>query len=63
MANYLVFCMEKKERREHKIITENRQATLDKRETSWQQLADKLENGEDGIYNILNHDRGKAVLL
>ena len=55
--------MEKKERREHKIITENRQATLDKRETSWQQLADKLENGEDGIYNISNHARGKAVLL
>lgn len=62
LANYLIFCMEKKERREHKIITENRQITLNKRETSWQGLAEKLETGEDGIYNMSNQ-RGKATLL
>lgn len=55
--------MEKKERLSHKITTENRQATIDKRETSWQQLAEKLDNGDDGIYNISNHARGKALLL
>lgn len=53
--------MEKKERREHKIITENRQVTLNKRETSWQALAEKLENGEDGIYNLANNKRS-AIL-
>ena len=63
LADYLIFCMEKKERLSHKITTENRQATIDKRETSWQQLAEKLENGDDGIYNISNHTRGKALLL
>ena len=63
LADYLIFCMEKKERLSHKITTENRQATIDKRETSWQQLAEKLDNGDDGIYNISNHARGKALLL
>lgn len=53
MGTYLVECMEKQERREHKILTENRLATINKRETSLEGLISQFENGEDGIYNLL----------
>lgn len=54
LANYLVFCMEKEERKQRKIITDNRLTTINKRETSYEGLVAKFENGEDGIYNILD---------
>ena len=56
-ADYLIFCMEKQEKKEKKILTENRLATINKRETSYENLASKFENGEDGIYNIVNEDK------
>ena len=31
LANYLILCMEKQERREKKILTENRMVTVNKR--------------------------------
>ena len=54
LANYLVFCMEKEERNQKKIMTDNRKMTINKRETSFEGLISKFENGEDGIYNILD---------
>lgn len=57
LANYLVFCMEKEEKKEKKILTENRLTTVNKRETSYEGLISKFENGEDGIYNILDDNK------
>ena len=57
LADYLCFCMEKKEKQEKKILTENRLATVNKRETSFEGLVSKFENGEDGIYNILDSNK------
>lgn len=57
LADYLVFCMEKEEKKEKKILTENRLATVNKRETSFEGLISQFENGEDGIYNILNDSK------
>lgn len=57
LADYLVLCMEKKEKQEKKILTDNRMSTVNKRETSFQGFADKLENGEDGIYNFITNDK------
>ena len=57
LADYLVFCMEKKEKKEKAILTENRLATVNKRETSFEGLASQFENGEDGVYNIANPDK------
>ena len=34
LADYLILCMEKQEKKEKKILTENRLATVNKRETS-----------------------------
>lgn len=57
LADYLIMGMDRQERRERKIITENRKVTIDKRETSFEGLVTKFENGEDGIYNILNENK------
>ena len=49
--------MEKQERKERKILTDNRMATINKRETSFEGLIGQLENGEDGIYNLVTNDK------
>lgn len=50
-------CMEKKERKERQILTENRLSTVNKRETSFEGLVSQLESGEDGIYNFINENK------
>lgn len=57
LADYLILCMEKQEKKEKKILTENRMATVNKRETSYEGLVSQLENGEDGIYNLMSNDK------
>ena len=59
LADYLILCMEKQERKEKKILTENRMTTVNKRETSYEGLASQLENGEDGIYNLMNENKNQ----
>ena len=62
LADYLVLCMEKQEKKEKKLLTENRMTTVNKRETSYEGLVSQLENGEDGIYNLLG-DNNKNVIF
>jgi hypothetical protein len=57
MADYLVYCMEKQERKEKKILTDNHMQTVNKRETSFEGLVAQLENGEDGIYGLVKEDK------
>ena len=59
LADYLVLCMEKQEKKERKLLTENRMATVNKRETSFEGLVSQLENGEDGIYNMMSNDKNQ----
>ena len=56
LADYLVLCMEKQEKREKKILTENRLATINKREVSLEGLASQFENGEDGFYGLVKEN-------
>ena len=49
--------MEKQERKERKLLTDNRLATVNKRETSFEGLVSQLENGEDGIYNMITNNK------
>ena len=49
--------MEKQERKEKRILTENRMSTVNKRETSFEGLVGQFENGEDGIYNLITQDK------
>ena len=59
LADYLILCMEKQERKERNILTENRMATVNKRETSYEGLVSQFENGEDGIYGIMTEDKNQ----
>jgi len=54
--------MEKQEKKERRLLTANRMATINKREISYEGLVSQLENGEDGIYNLLN-DNGKNTIM
>ena len=59
LADYLILCMEKKKKKERKILTENRLMTVNKREISYEGLVSQLENGEDGIYNLINDNKNQ----
>lgn len=49
--------MERQERRERKILTENRMITVRRRETSFEGLAEQFESGEDGLYALMTEDK------
>lgn len=57
LADYLVLCMEKQEKKEKNILTDNRMATVNKRECSFEGLASQMENGEDGIYGLMSENK------
>lgn len=61
LADYIISAMTKEEKKNKEILTDNRMVTINKRETSYQGLVSKFENGEDGIYNLMIED--KNVLL
>ena len=61
LSDYIIFAMDKEERKKKEILTDNRMITVNKRETSFQELVSKFENGEDGIYNLITND--KNILL
>lgn len=49
LSNYIVSAMTPEEKKEKLILTDNRMVTINKRETSYQNLVSKFENGEDGL--------------
>ena len=51
--------MEKQERKERRILTDNRMMTVNKRECSFEGLVSQLENGEDGIYNLITDNKNQ----
>ena len=57
LTDYIIFAMDKEGRKRKKILTDNRMVTVNKRETSFEGLVGKLENGEDGIYNMIANDK------
>ena len=62
LTDYIVSAMTPEEKKEKKILTDNRMITINKRETSFQNLVDKFENGEDGLWNLMIEE-DKNVLL
>ena len=60
LGDYLVFCMEKQEKKSHKLLTDNRLSTINKRETSLEGLVSSFENGEDGFYNLVSDNNKNA---
>lgn len=54
LADYLISGSSSEKRA---ILTTNRLATINKRETSYENLVSKFENGEDGVYNLTTEDK------
>ena len=46
----------KEDVKKYGLMTENRMATINKRETSFEGLVSQFENGEDGIYDLINEN-------
>lgn len=66
LSDYLLYVRDKKQtirqrEEEYPIITKNRDATISKRQISYEGLIDKLKNGEDGIYNIINNNKDQLL--
>lgn len=57
LSDYIIFAMDKEERKQKRILTDNHMVTVNKRETSFEGLVGRLENGEDGIYNMIANDK------
>ena len=58
LADYIIFAKTKEQRKKQESInTENRMITINKRQTSFQGLVGKFENGEDGVYNLFTEDK------
>lgn len=58
LSNYIIDAIPNND----EILTDNRLLTINKRETSFEGLVSKLENGQDGIYGMLS-DLGKNAIL
>lgn len=57
LGDYIMGGISNAEKKEHLYITDNRRLTIDRRETSFERLAEKFENGADGIYNLMTNDK------
>lgn len=63
LSNYIIAAMTPAEKKAHTFLTDNRQLTINKRETSYQGLTDQFENGEDGAWNLFNEVADKSIRL
>lgn len=52
MATYLTYPLEVEERKERKILTQNRKVTIDSHETSYDSLSSKFEAGDNALEAI-----------
>jgi hypothetical protein len=61
-TNYIFDAQTKEEKKKYEILTDNRLVTINKNETSYEGLATKFENGEDGLHNILRQSDKNIIL-
>ena len=57
MGTYLIDVTLDKKKDKKFILTDNIMVTVNKREMSFEGLVSRLENGEDGIYNMIANDK------
>lgn len=66
MSDYLLFITEKNQTKQEKkeeypVLTKNREVTINKRQVSYEQVVSSLENGEDGLYALINNDKNQLL--
>lgn len=59
MADYILAADDRKQKRE--ILTNNRMATINKRETSYQALSERLEGGEDALHTLFRNNKNALL--
>lgn len=57
LSDYILFVNERGHTKGHTVITKNREATIKKRETSYEGMALSLEGGEDALHTLINNDK------
>lgn len=57
LSDYIIFAMDKEEKKSKKILTDNHMVTVNRRQMSFEGLVSKFENGEDGIYGLIANDK------
>ena len=62
LSDYIIDAASKEDVKKFGLMTNNRMATINKRETSFEGLVAQFENGEDGIYDLIN-ENGKNTLF
>ena len=64
LGDYLMNGIEKQDRKDRRIkaLSENHAVTISKHETSLEGLVSSLENGEDGIYNLMT-ENNKSIIF
>lgn len=60
-SDYIIEAMPREERKQRVITTRNRQSTINKRETSYETLVEKLEGGEDALHNYIINDKNRRI--
>lgn len=66
MSDYILCTSRKNQTKEERkverpILTKNREATVSKRQVSFEEIVSKLENGEDGLYALLASDNNQKL--
>ena len=66
ISDYLLFVADKnqtkkEQNQEYPITTKNREATLNKRQISYDEIADLTENGEDTIHTLITNDKNQIM--
>ena len=66
LSDYILFIGDKNQTKKEKklenpIITRNREATIDKRQISYEGIVATLENGEDGLHAMIRNDKNQIL--
>lgn len=63
LSDYIIYAKTKEERKAvYGVNTQNRMITINKRETSYEGLTAKFENGQDGVYNLIIENDKNIIL-
>lgn len=61
LGDYTLFIREKGQTKERNLITKNRETIIKKRETSYEDIVNTLEGGEDAFHTLINNDKNQLL--
>lgn len=61
LGDYILFIREKGQTKQRNFITKNRETIIKKRETSYEDIVNTLEGGEDALHTLINNDKNQLL--